>query len=73
MKLLGHRGAAQHGAALEHADAKARGREIRGAGEPVVPAADDDGVEACVAAASGATPGGGDDWCTHREPRFSRR
>ena len=51
MKLLGDRGAAQHGAALEHADGKTRGREIGGAGEAVVPAADDDGVEACGAAA----------------------
>ena len=46
MELLGHRGAAQHGAALEHANRETRAREIRGAGEAVVAAADDDGVEA---------------------------
>src|SRR6185369_15491562 len=64
VKLLGHCGAAQHGAALEHADGKARGREIGGAGEAVMPAADDDGVEACGAAASGSATLGG-----HREPQ----
>jgi hypothetical protein len=45
MEVLGDRGAAQHGAALEHADVLSRAREIRGADEAVMSAADDDGVE----------------------------
>ena len=46
MEFLGDRGAADHAAALEHAHAEARRREIGGADEAVVAAADDDGVEA---------------------------
>ena len=46
MEFLGDRGAAQHAAALEHAHLEAGAGEVRGAGEAVVAAADDDGVEA---------------------------
>ena len=42
--LLGHAGAAEDVAALEHAHAQARAREVGGGGEPVVAAADDDRV-----------------------------
>jgi hypothetical protein len=42
--LLGDRGAAQHVPALEDEDLPARAREIRGAHEAVVAAADDDDV-----------------------------
>src|SRR5689334_5306501 len=44
--LLGHRGAAEHMAPLEHEDLLARAREIGGVNEPVVPAADHDDVVA---------------------------
>ncbi len=44
MKFLGDRRAAHHAARLEHGDFEARRREIRGADQPVVTPADDDGV-----------------------------
>ena len=46
MEFLGDRGAAHDVAAFGDAHREARGGEIRGAGEAVVAAADDDGVEA---------------------------
>jgi hypothetical protein len=49
--LLGHARAAEDVAALEHADAQAGAREIARRGQPVVAAADDDGVEVRHAAA----------------------
>ena len=42
--LFGDRGAADHVPALEHEHLASRAREIRGSGEAVVPAADDDHV-----------------------------
>ncbi len=44
MELLGHRGAAEHGAPLEHERPQARAAEVGGGGEAVVAAADDDGI-----------------------------
>ena len=44
MKFLGHRGAADHLAALDHLHAQARHREIGRAGEAVMPRPDDDDV-----------------------------
>ena len=44
--LLGHAGAAEDVAALEHAHAQAGARQVGRGGQPVVPAADDDRVEA---------------------------
>jgi hypothetical protein len=44
-QLLGDAGAADHVAALEHADAHAGAREVGGGGQPVVAGADDDRVE----------------------------
>ena len=44
MEFLGHRGAADDAAPLEHAHLQARRREIARAGEAVVARADDDGV-----------------------------
>jgi hypothetical protein len=56
MELFGHRGAADDRAALENAHRQARAGEVRRTGQPVVAAADDDGVEdAC--AQSSAIPG----------------
>ena len=46
--LLGHAGAAEHIAALEHADAQAGAGQVGGGGEAVVPAADDDRVKGRV-------------------------
>ena len=42
--LFGHRRAAQDVASLEHDDTRAGAREVRGAGQAVMSAADDDGV-----------------------------
>ena len=44
MEFLGHRGAADHLAALDHFHAQAGHREIGRAGEAVMPRADDDNV-----------------------------
>jgi hypothetical protein len=44
IKVLGHRCAADHMAALEHRDRQPRGCEVVRAHEPVVPAADDHGI-----------------------------
>ena len=44
MEFLGHRGAADHLAALDHLHAQAGHREIGRAGEAVMPGADDDDV-----------------------------
>jgi hypothetical protein len=44
MELLGDRGAAYDAALLEHRDLEPPGREIRGADETVVAAADDQRV-----------------------------
>ena len=46
MEFLGDRGAAEDGAALEHAHGEARLGEVAGAGQAVVAAADDDDIEA---------------------------
>jgi hypothetical protein len=51
--LLGHAGAAEQVAALEHADPQAGAGQIRGGGEAVVAAADDDRVEVRVMAVAG--------------------
>ena len=50
MEFLGHRGAADHLAALDHFYAQAGHREIGGAGEAVMPRPDDDNV--CLVHAS---------------------
>ena len=44
MEFLGHGGAADHLAALDHFDAQAGHREIGGAGEAVMARPDDDNV-----------------------------
>ena len=44
MKFLGDRRAAHHAASFEHGDFEARRGEIRGAHQPVMTPADDDGV-----------------------------
>ena len=46
MEFLGDRGAAQHATTLDDAHRHAGAGEIRGAGEAVVTAAQDDGIEA---------------------------
>ena len=47
MEFLGHRGAADHLAALDHLHAQAGHREIGRASEAVMPRADDDNVGLC--------------------------
>jgi hypothetical protein len=47
VELLGDGRAADHPPALEHGDPPPRPREVAGAGEAVVAAADDQGVEIC--------------------------
>ena len=42
MKFLGHRGAADHAAALAHRNTHAGARQVEGADESVMAAADDD-------------------------------
>src|SRR2546421_9037968 len=56
--FLGHRGATDAFAALEHEHLAAAAREIGGAGEPVVAAADDDGVVALHARFRGGSKNG---------------
>ena len=53
MEFLGHRGAADHLAALDHLHAQAGHREIGRAGEAVMPRADDDDVSSCRFRVSG--------------------
>ena len=48
MKLLGHGRAADHCILFEHDDAQARAGQVGGAGEPVVPGADDGDVVGIV-------------------------
>src|SRR5271155_4382428 len=65
MKFLGDRRAAHHVARLEYGDFEPRRREIRGAHQPIVAAADDDGVTQLRAAH--------DDFLPLRQPALGAR
>jgi hypothetical protein len=70
-QLLGDAGAAEDVAALEHAHAPAREGEVRGGGQPVVSAADDDGVEVGDAGAH-ASPSASRTWSANHATAASR-